>query len=149
MRINWLAVIISAIIIVLLRRAWYAHFGGADWGALPGQIIGDVRGDPLLAGKELINALIASAALAWVIDATRSRSLPGGLFAGLAAAIGFGLTSISAGLIHGEPVHGFLIDGGYLIVAYVLAGAILGAMAPRRSSRNSFNWTGSEASAEH
>jgi hypothetical protein len=151
MRINWLAVIISAIIVVLLRRVWYAHFGGAEWGALPGQIIGDVRGDPTLAGKELVNGLVLSLALAWVLDAARSRSLPGGIGVGLAAAIGFGLTSISAGLIHGEPVQNFLIDGGYLLVAYAVAGAILGATAPRRSSREKFNWGGggSQATAEH
>jgi hypothetical protein len=149
MRINWLAVIVSAIIVVLLRRVWYAHFGGADWGALPAQVINDISSDPVLAGKELVNALILNLALAWVLDAARSRSLAGGVGAGLAVAIGFGLTSISSGLIHGEPTQSFLIDGGYLLVAYIVAGAILGSMAPRRTSRERFNWGGSEASAEH
>jgi hypothetical protein len=108
MRINWLAVIISAIIIVLVRHLWYAHFGGADWGALPMQAVNEIRGDTTLALKELANALILSLALAWVLDAVRSRSLPGGLFAGIALAVGFGLTSISSGLMHGEPAQGFL-----------------------------------------
>ena len=148
MRINWLAVIISAIIVVLLRRVWYAHFGGADWGALGGQVLGDVQNDPMLAGKELLNALILNLALAWVLDASRSRSLAGGIGAGLAAAIGFGLTSISSGLIHGEPLQSFLVDGGYLVVAYAIAGAILGATAPRRSSRERFNWGGSETASQ-
>jgi hypothetical protein len=149
MRINWLAVLISAVIIVLLRHLWYAHFGGADWGALPTRVVDDIRGDTALAGKELVNALVLSLVLAWVVDAMRNRSLFEGLATGLAAAVGFGLTSISPGLIHGEPVESFLIDGGYLVAAYLIAGAILGAMAPKRSSRSKFNWSSSEAPAEH
>jgi hypothetical protein len=94
-----------------------------------------------------VNALVLSLALAWVLDASRSNSIGGGIGAGLAVAIGFGLTSISAGLMHGEDPQGFLIDGGYLVLAYLVAGAILGAMAPKRSSRAKFNWSGSEASS--
>lgn len=149
MKINWLAVLITAIIVVLLRHLWYAHFAGADWGALAPQAFSEISGDPTLAGKELVNGLILSLALAWVMDASRSRSLAGGVGAGLAVAIGFGLTSISAGLLHGEPLQGFLIDGGYLLAAYLIAGAILGAMAPKRSSRSGFNWSGSETPAQH
>jgi hypothetical protein len=149
MKINWLAVIISAIVVVLLRHLWYAYFGGADWAALAPQAFNDISGDPTLAGKELVNGLVLSLALAWVLDATRSKSLAGGIGGGLAVAIGFGLTSISADLLHGGPVRSFLTDGGYLVAAYLLAGAILGATAPKRSSRSSsFNWSG-EASAEH
>jgi hypothetical protein len=148
MGINWLGVIISAIIAVLVRHVWYAYFGGADLGALSGQVIREIQGDPTLAGKELLNAFVLCAALGWVIDATRSRSLAGGLGAGLAAAIGFGVTSISAGFLHGAPLHGLLVDGGYLVLAYALAGVIIGAMAPKRSSRAKFDW-GSQASAEH
>jgi len=150
MRINWLGVIISAIIIMLLRRAWYAHFGGADWGTLPGMLVRDIQSDTTLAGKELLNALVLSAALGWLIDGMRNRSLPAGLFTGLAAAIGFGVTSISSGYIHGGPLKSLLIDGGCLLASYVLAGAILGATAPRRSSRAKFDWSASESSAaEH
>ena len=148
MHINWLAVIISAIIVVLLRHLWYAHFGGADWGQLPMQAINELRGDPTLAGKELVNALILCAMLGWVIDAARSRSLPGGLGTGLAAAIGFGLTSISSGYLHGGPLQSLLIDGGFLLAAYAVAGAIIGAMAPKSSNRAKFNWS-SDTPAEH
>jgi hypothetical protein len=149
MRINWFGVIISAIIVVLLRHAWYAHFGGADWGALAGQVFGDIRDDPTLAGKELLNALVLATALGWVLDASRSASLGGGIGAGLAAGLGFGVTSISSGYIHGAPLKSFLIDGGFLVVAFVIAGAIIGAMAPKRSSRTKFEWSSPESAAEH
>jgi hypothetical protein len=149
MRINWLAVLISAIIVVLLRHLWYAHFGGADWAALPTRVVDDIRGDTTLAGKELVNALVLCLTLGWVVDAMRNRSMFEGLATGIAVAVGFGLTSISSGLIHGEPVESFLIDGGFLVAAYLIAGAIIGAMAPKRSTRSKFNWSGSEAPAEH
>lgn len=149
MRINWLSVLISAVLIVVLRHAWYAHFGGADWGALTSQVINELRGDATLAGKELVNALVLVVALGWLIDATRSGNFAGGLGVGLAAGIGFALTSISSGYLHGGPLMSFLIDGGYLLVAYVLTGVILGATAPRRRSSAKFNWSGGEASAGH
>jgi len=148
MRINWLGVIISALLIVLLRHAWYAHFGGAAWGALPMQVVDEIRGDTTLAGKELLNALVLAVGLGWLTDATKSGNLAGGFGVGLAAAIAFGVTSISSGYIHGAPLHSFLIDAGYLLAAFVLAGTIIGAMAPRRRSAK-FNWTSSETSAEH
>jgi hypothetical protein len=148
MRINWLGVIISALLIVLIRHGWYAHFGGADWARLAPQVIDEIKGDLTLAGKELVNALVVAVALGWLIDATRSGNIAGGFGVGLAAGIGFAVTSISSGYIHGAPLMSFLIDGGYLLLAFVLAGAIIGAMAPRRRSNSKFNWS-AEPAAEH
>jgi hypothetical protein len=147
MRINWLGVIIAAILVVLLRHAWYAHFGGAEPVRIVGQVVDELRGDTTLALKELVNALVLCAALGWVIDASRAGSFGGGLGVGLAAGIGFAATSVSAGYIHGGPLKSFLIDAGYLVAAYAIAGILIGALAPKRSSRNKFQW-GSEA-AEH
>jgi hypothetical protein len=146
MRINWLGVLISVVLAVVLRHAWYAHFGGTEWGGLASQVINEIRGDTTLAGKELLNALVMVLALGWLIDATRSGNIGGGLGVGLAAGIGFAVTSVSSGYLHGGPLMTLLIDGGYLLAAYVLTGLILGAMAPRRRSQAKFNWSSGEAS---
>ena len=149
MRINWLGVIISAIVIVALRYVWYAHFGGADWGQLIGRAVGGVQGSPKAAGLELVAALLLSLGLAWVIGLS-GRAAASGLGVGLAAGVLFGLTSVAEGYIHGAPVRDFLIDGGYVLIAYGLGGLIIGALAPRRVSRAKFNWdAGTAAAAEH
>ena len=92
MRINWIGVIISAAIIVALRYAWYAHFGGADWAHIPGAAFGQVRADQRQALYELGNALVLCAALGWVIGRLRDRVLSTGIGVGLLACVGFAMT---------------------------------------------------------
>jgi hypothetical protein len=147
MRINWLGIIISAILIVALRYLWYAHFGGADWGQLVSRAIGGIQANQKAAGLELVAALVLSLGIAWV-SGMSGQSAAGGLGAGLAAGILFGVTSVAEGYIHGAPLHDFLVDGGYVLIAYTLAGLVMGLLSPKRSSRSKFNW-GGETAAEH
>ena len=133
MRINWVGVIVSAAIIVALRYLWYAHFGGADWAHVLGAAVGQVRANDRQALYELANALVLCAALGWVIGRLRDRALSTGIGVGLLACVGFAMTTASDGFIHGGPLRNALVDGGYLLAAYVIAGAILGALAPKRS----------------
>jgi hypothetical protein len=148
MRINWLGIIISAIVIVALRYLWYAHFGGADWGQLVSKAVGGIQSSQKAAGLELVNALVLSLGIAWVTGLS-GRSAAGGLGVGLAAGVLFGLTSAAEGYIHGAPLKDFLVNGGYAVLAYTLAGLIIGTSAPRRATRSKFNWNGGEAAAEH
>lgn len=144
MRINWLGIIISAIVIVALRYVWYAHFGGADWGHLINKAIAGIQGSQKAAGLELLDALVLSLGIAWIIGLS-GRSAATGAGVGLAAGVLFGLTSVAEGYIHGGPLNTMLIDGGYVLIAYGLGGMIIGALAPRRSSRAKFNWDAAAA----
>ena len=149
MRINWLGIIISAIVIVALRYLWYAHFGGTDWGHLVSKAVSGIQGSPKGAGLEFVDALLLSLGIAWVTGLS-GRSAAGGLGVGLAAGVLFGLTSAAEPYIHGAAsLSDLLRDGGYAVVAYTLGGLIIGALAPRRVSRAKFNWNGGEAAAEH
>ncbi len=147
MRINWLGIIISAIVIVALRYLWYAHFGGADWGHLVTKAIAGIQGSPKTAGMELVDALVLSLGLGWIVGLSGS-SAPAGLGVGLGAGVLFGLTQVAEGYIHGAPMKDVMIDGGYVLAAYGLGGLIIGALSTKRSSRSKFNW-GGEAAAEH
>jgi hypothetical protein len=144
MRINWLGVLVSAVVIVALRYLWYAHFGGADWGHLVGNAVSQIQGAQKVAGMQLINAVLLSLGLAWLVGLS-GRSLPAGIGAGVAAGVLFGLTSASDGYIHGAPLKSFMIDGGYVLAAYALGGLILGAMGSRRTSKSKFNWDAAPA----
>ncbi len=141
MRINWLGIIISAIVMVTLRYVWYAHFGGADWGHLIDRAVAGVQGSQKAAGLELVDALVLSLGIAWVIGLS-GRSASTGLGVGLAAGVLFGLTSVAEGYIHGGALKAVLVDGGYVLLAYGLGGLIIGALQPRRATRAKFNWEG-------
>ena len=132
MRINWLAVLISAIAVFLLRYLRNAHFGGADWGHFIVAAAAAIQGDHRAAGLGLVNALAVTIVLGWLIGRLRDRVLATGLGSGLLAAIGFAVTTVSAEYIWGQAsLRTFLTDAAYYLLAYTLAGAILGAMAPK------------------
>ena len=133
MRINWLGIIISAILMVALRYLWYAHFAGAGWGDLVNQAIAGVNASQKSAGLELVNALVLSLGIGWVAGLS-GRSPATGLGVGLATGILFGVTAVAEGYIHGAPLKDFMVDGGYALAAYTLAGLVIGALAPKRSS---------------
>lgn len=147
MRINWLGIIISAILMVALRYLWYAHFAGAGWGDLVNHAVAGVQASQKSAGLELVNALVLSLGIAWIVGLS-GRSATAGLGVGLGAGILFGATAVAEGYIHGAPLKDFLVDAGYAVLAYTLGGLVIGALAPKRSSRSKFNW-GGEAAAEH
>ncbi len=135
MRINWLGVLISAIVVFLLRYLWVAHFGGADWGHFVGKAISDIQANKKAAGLELVNALVLSAVLGWVIGRLRDRSLISGIGAGIVTAVGFAATTISPEYIFtGATLKTFLTDSAFYVLAYAIGGAILGAMAPKKST---------------
>jgi hypothetical protein len=132
MRINWVAVVISTIVMFVLRYLWIAHFGGADWGHFIGRAVNSVQNAPHSAGLVLANALVTSAVLGWLIGRLRDRVFASGLGSGVVAAVGFAATTVSAEYIYGQAeLRTFLIDAGYYVAAYALAGAILGTMAPK------------------
>lgn len=144
MRISWLGVIVSAVVITALRYLWYAHFTGADWGHLVGATIGQVQSSPRVAGLELVNALVLSLGLAWLVS-LNGRSAATGAGVGLAAGVLFGLTSASDGAIHGAPLQGLITDGGFAVLAYTVGGAIIGALTPQKKSKTKFDWGGQTA----
>ncbi len=132
MRINWLGVLISAIVVFLLHYLWVAHFGGADWGHFVAKAINNITADKKAAGLELGSALVLSAVLGWVIGRLRDRSVISGLLTGVVAAIGFAVTTIAPEYIFaGATLKAFLTDSASFVLAYAIGGAILGAMASK------------------
>jgi hypothetical protein len=135
MRVNWLAVLICTVVAFLLRYLWTAHFGGADWGHFIGRAVNNIQNDKRAAGLALVNALVIAIAIGWLVGRLRDRALATGLAAGLAAAVGFAATTVSVEYISGgATLRTFLIDAGYYVAAYVLMGAIAGAMAPKKKA---------------
>ncbi len=77
--------------------------------------------------------------LAWLTGSAGSPSLGGGLGAGLLAGVVFGGTTVAANYIphwSNAQVKPLLIDVGYLVLAYAIGGALIGATTRRRRSRS-------------
>lgn len=134
-RINYLAVFVSAIVYFVLGAVWYGAFAH-PWQALEGitdaQIAAHASPLPYVAG--FIAALIVCYALAHVVARFGSDSIATGASTGLFLGVAFVLTTTLINYqFEFRPTALALINAGYPVVGMILAGAILAAWQRRRT----------------
>jgi hypothetical protein len=125
--VNWLAVIAAAVSMFVIGGLWYSVLFQKQWMAANGFTDADVkRGSPaVIFGAAFVLSLLIAANLAFFVagvpdlGAVIGYSVAAGL--GWAA---FGLSVIA--LFERRPLMYHLINGGYLTVAFVVMGLVLG-----------------------
>ena len=127
--VNYIAVIVAAIIQFMLGALWYSPVLFAKkWIALIG-LNPDTpsKGNmPLQFGSALIAALISSHALACIISLSASATILSGAYIGFLCWLGFtAATSFTTSLFSRKPLQLWMIDEGYYLVSFVVAGGIL------------------------
>jgi len=134
--VNWLAILVSTIVIFALGGLWYSPLLFAKrWIALQGRTEEQERAQaaaanmPLMYASAFITGLLISWAMAIVL-AHIANDLP--MNAAHGALIGFILwlgfaasTSYATALFSGKPRQLWLIDSAYNLVCFVIAGIIL------------------------
>jgi hypothetical protein len=129
--INFMAIIVIAILHMLLGFLWYGPLFSKPWMALQGwtqERMQQENPNPVIYVVPLIGALLSAYTLALLINATQMGTLVGGAGLGLLIGIGFIASAFASNyLFSGRPFKLFLIDVGYYLVSPVIAGAILGA----------------------
>ncbi len=141
--INWLAVLVAAIVIFVLGGLWYSPVLFARrWIALQGRTEEQVRAQaasanmPLLYVGAAVTSLLIAFTLALILGhIARDPAMAqpdGGISAAHGAMIGFvswlgfvASTSYATASFSGKPKQLWLIDTGYNLVCFVLAGIIL------------------------
>jgi len=134
--VNWLAVLVAAIVIFLLGGLWYSPVLFAKkWIALQNKTEEQMKAEaaganmPLMYASAFITGLIIAWAMAMVFahianDAPMNAA-HGALFGSLLW-LGFAATtSYATALFSGKPRQLWLIDSAYNLVSFVLAGIIL------------------------
>lgn len=129
-QVNWLGVLAAAIANFVIGGLWYSPllFGNAWMRANGFDEAHLKRGSPaVIFGVAFLFSLIMAANLAFFLSApetTLAFALGASLAAGLGwAALGLGIVA----LFERRPWAYLLINGGYLTVAFLVMGAILGA----------------------
>jgi hypothetical protein len=127
-QVNWLAVIAAAISMFVIGGVWYSVLFAKPWQRAAGLSDGDLkRGSPaVIFSLAFVLALLMAANLAFFL-AGPSTTLPFAIGASVAAGLGwaaFGLAVVA--LFERRPLGYFLINGGYLTVAFAVMGLILG-----------------------
>ena len=127
--INYVAVVVSALVLVALGALWYAPpvFGNV-WMQLIGKKPEDLqKGSPSRAyAMMFISALVLSFALAHVLRWAGATTAVGGIKVALALWIGFVLTTSAGSFIfEGRPAALYWLNNGYYGVGMILIGLIL------------------------
>ncbi len=134
--VNWLAVLVAAIVIFALGGLWYSPIlFSKRWLALQGKTEEQMRAEaasanmPLMYASAFITGLIIASVMALVFahfdNDIEMNAAHGALF-GLLLWLGFAATtSYATALFSGKPRQLWLIDSAYNLVSFVLAGIIL------------------------
>jgi hypothetical protein len=127
--INYLAVVVSALVLMVLGGMWYAPpvFGTA-WMRLIGKKPEELQKGalPQAYAMMFISALVLSFALAHVLRWAAATTALSGVKVALAVWIGFVLTTNSGSFIfEGRPAALYWLNTGYYGVGMVIAGIIL------------------------
>ncbi|HKP24103.1 MAG TPA: DUF1761 domain-containing protein [Dongiaceae bacterium] len=126
--INWLAVLVAAVVTFVLGGVWYGPLFGRAWRAAEGQSEpqpGHQKHPAIVFGLSFVLMLIAAAALAIAIgpDPAVARSISFGLVVGVGwVATSFGVNYLFAG----RRLALFAVDAGYNVVLFALMGLIIG-----------------------
>jgi hypothetical protein len=141
--VNYLAVLVAAIVIFMLGALWYSPLLFTKrWLALQGKTEEQMKAEaaganmPLMYASAFVTALITAFVLALILaHLSRDPAIAepgGGISVAHGAIIGFtcwlgfaGTTSYATALFSGKPKQLWLIDSGYNLVSFALAGIIL------------------------
>jgi hypothetical protein len=132
---NYLAVLVAGLVIFLLGGLWYSPaLFMKKWTALQGRTPEQMKADaaganmPMMYLQAFITGLITAYVMSLFMIHTGHTGLMGGAHLGFWTWIGFAApTSYAMSLFSMKPKELWLIDTGYNLIAFVLAGAVLGA----------------------
>jgi hypothetical protein len=125
--VNWLAVIAAAISMFVIGGIWYSVLFQKQWMAANGFTDEDMkRGSPaMIFGVAFVLSLLMAANLAFFVSGVPDLGAVVGY--SVAAGLGWAAFALSVvALFERRPLTYHLINGGYLTVAFVVMGLILG-----------------------
>ena len=132
-KINWLAVLVAALVAFFVGAIWYTALFGKLWIKLHGfseEKVKEMQANmspPRFFGGMLLSYLVLALALAILLTGFATPNIATGILLGLV--FWLGSSAIAAtGHIASDKVYGvYLIDAGCHLVYLVLMGALLGA----------------------
>ncbi len=128
---NYLAILAAGISNMVLGFLWYGPIFGKAWMALIGKTEADLNPNPIIYVVSfllsLLMALVLSIFLHHVDASIQAMSLLIGILVALLAWVGFvGPATFQNNMYSGLPKRLFAIDYGYVLVALLIQGAIIG-----------------------
>lgn len=127
--VNYLAVVVTAVVIFMLGGLWYSPVLFAKkWVALQGKSMEEMSGGshPILYVQVFVCGLLTAWVMALLLSHFHEPGIHIGLMVGSMAWLGFaGATSYGTALFSFKPKALWAIDTGFNLVSFIIAGIIL------------------------
>lgn len=131
--INWVAVLIAVVLIQALGFLWFGMVFSDAWlaGMQAEGVTIDMSGGSQMTStlQGVVLSLVTVVGIAWLMGKVGADGLQGGVMTALAAWFFFSLTTQAQEYVYmGFAPNLMAINVGYQLVAFVLAGAVLGVV---------------------
>ena len=126
--INWIAVLVSVVVLEIVGFLWYAVIFQQVWMAALGAPQ-DPKPMAVAQGLGMLNTLIVVVGIDWLLGRLKVSGLAATVTATLTAWLFFDFTTMAIEYLYvGHTGTLVIINMGYQLVAYALAGAIFGLL---------------------
>ena len=125
--LSWLTILVAAIMGFVVGGIWYGPIMGQRWMAAVGLTEEDVRNGSMVTiyGCAFVLSVIASAMLAWVLNAFAGLDEVGRILVALCIAAGFIVPAIGTNYLFSQKSRAlFLIDATYWVLFYLAMGTV-------------------------
>lgn len=126
--VNWIAVIVATVLLEVLGFLWYGPLFGRAWAAaMANPPVAEAAGAMnMKMGLGVVNTLIVVLGLDWLVRRLGAASLSAAIMVSLAAWFFFSFTTQALEYLYmGMTLNFVIINMGYLLAAFVIAGATL------------------------
>ena len=131
--VNWIAVLVSLVVLEIVGFLWYAVIFQHVWLAALGTPQ-DPKPMAIAQGLGMLNTLIIVVGIDWLLGKLKVSGLAATVGAALTAWLFFDFTTMAIEYLYvGHTGTLVLINMGYQLVAYALAGIIFGLL-PRKAA---------------
>ena len=124
--VNWVAVIVATVLLQVLGYIWFGPLFGKAWLAAMGHAEQAQADQNMLMAIGVLNTLVCVLGLSWLLNRLGAASLNAALTTSVAAWFFFSLTTQALEYLYmGMTLQLLVLNAGYLLVAFALAGATL------------------------
>ena len=126
--VNWIAVIVATVLLEVLGFLWYGPLFGEAWtAAMANPPVADAAGAMnMKMGLGVVNTLVVVLGLDWLVRRLGAASLSAAVMVSLAAWFFFSFTTQALEYLYmGRTLNFVVINMGYLLAAFLIAGATL------------------------
>jgi hypothetical protein len=131
--VNWISVLLAVVLLEVLGYLWFGMVFNAAWMAevqglgLKPDMSSAAQTTSLIEGVVVTVVLVLG--MAWLVGRLAANTLQSGMTAGFWAWLFFGLTTQALEYVYmGFTPTLMAINGGYLLLSFLIAGAVLGGV---------------------